>query len=249
MLDKKTPEEIKILREGGQKLNNILNQIAKEVKSGITGIELDRIAEDLVKQAGGIPSFKNHKGFPNSLCVSVNQTVVHGIPTEQELKEGDLVGLDLGMKYKGLYTDMAITVGVGQISQEAEQLLKLTKQALAIGIAQVKPNNHINDIGTAIEKFIRPFGYGIVTALAGHGVGRKVHEDPLVPNFSLGKKSAKMFPGLVIAIEPMIIMGGKDQTKTSSNGWDVISSDNSLTAHFEHTVAVTDKGHLIITNE
>ncbi|MCD4760697.1 type I methionyl aminopeptidase [bacterium] len=247
MLDKKTPQEIKLLREGGQKLSEILHSVARQVKSGSTGKELNQLAEELIEKAGGSPAFKHYNGFPAGLCVSINQTVVHGVPNDQPFQEGDLIGLDLGMKYKGLYTDMAITVGVGQLSREAQQLLEITKQALDIGLAQVKPDNHISDIGKAIEKFIKPFGYGIVRDLAGHGVGRSVHEEPTVPNYNPGKKTEEMFEGLVIAIEPMIIMGGDYRVKTGENKWDVIAQDNSLTAHFEHTVAVTKDGHLIIT--
>lgn len=247
MLDKKTPEEIKILREGGKILGEILRAVASQIAVGKTGSELNKIAEDMIKKAGGRPAFKNYNNFPSGLCVSVNQTVVHGIPTDKPFEEGDLVGLDLGMEYKGLYTDTAMTVGVGKISKEAKKLLEITKEALSIGIKQVKPGNHIADIGNAIEAFIKPHGYGIVRDLAGHGVGRQVHEEPTVPNFATNKKSEEMFPGLVIAIEPMIIMGGDHQVNTADNDWDVMAKDKSMTAHFEHTVAVTEDGHLIIT--
>lgn len=247
MLDKKTPQEIKILKKGGHILNNILDRLTTEVKPGTSGHQLDKLAEQWIREAGGQPSFLNYHGFPASLCVSVNQTVVHGIPTDRSFKEGDIVGLDIGMVYQGLYTDMAVTVPVGQISPPAQQLLEVTRQALLIGLAQVGPDKYVNDIGRAIEKYIKPYGYGIVRDLAGHGVGRQVHEDPLVLNFDTGQKSSQMFPGLVIAIEPMIIMGGDDRIKVSANGWDVQAYDGSLTAHFEHTVAVTKSGQLIIT--
>ncbi|RJQ35586.1 type I methionyl aminopeptidase [Candidatus Parcubacteria bacterium] len=247
MLDKKTPKEIEILREGGQILGQILRDLATQVKPGISGVYLNLQAEKLIKQAGGSPAFKNYNGFPSGLCVSINQTVVHGIPTNEPFKDGDLVGLDLGMKYKGLYTDTATTVGVGQISKQAAKLLEATKQALFVGISQVAPGNHIGDIGRAIEKFIKPYGYSIVRDLAGHGVGRAVHEDPLIPNYDDGQKGEKMFPGLVIAIEPMIIMGNDFRVEVGNNKWDVNAKDNTLTAHFEHTVAVTEDSYLIIT--
>ena len=247
MLDKKTPQEIKILREGGQKLGQILRQTAATIKPGMTGLELNKITEDLIKQAGGTPSFKNYKGFPTGLCVSVNQTVVHGIPNNTPFKEGDLVGIDVGMKYKGLYTDTAMTVPVGKVSEQAQKLLDITKQALEVAISQVGPDKYIGDIGQAIEAFIKPHGYGIVRDLAGHGVGRAVHEDPMVPNYDPGKKLQAMEPGVIIAIEPMIISGGDYKVKIAENGWDVNSKDDSLTAHFEHTVAVTEEGNLIIT--
>lgn len=247
MLDKKTDKEIQILKAGGKLLSQILQKVVKKTKIGVSGLELDQLAEDLINQVGGKPSFKNHQGFPHSLCVSINDTVVHGIPTDYKFKEGDVIGLDLGMEYQGLYTDMAVTIGIGQISKEAKKLIQVTKQALEVGIAQVKPGNYISDIGKAIEQFIQPYGYSIVRDLAGHGVGRAVHEDPLVHNFDPGVKTDLMFPGLVIAIEPMIIMGQDYRVKTHNNGWDVSSHDQSLTAHFEHTVAVTKTGNLIIT--
>jgi len=247
MLDKKTDKEIKILQEGGRILGGILKKLASEVKVGVTGLELNNLAEKLIKEAGGEPSFKNYQGFPNALCVSVNETVVHGIPTNKPFVEGDLVGLDLGLKYQGLYTDSALTVPVGKVSSEAQKLLEATKKALELAISEIKPNNHIGDIGKAVEAYIKPLGYGIVKDLAGHGVGREVHENPYIPNFDTGKQGDKMFPGLVLAIEPMLILSGEDRIKTKDNGWDADSYDNSLTAHFEHTVVVTAKGNLILT--
>ncbi|PWB38409.1 MAG: type I methionyl aminopeptidase [Parcubacteria group bacterium] len=247
MLDKKTPKEIAILQEGGRILSNILNRLAKQVHPGQNGQELNRLAEQWIRTAGGVPSFLNYHNFPAALCVSVNQTVVHGIPTARALKSGDIVGLDLGMLYKGFFTDMAVTLAVGEVTPEAKRLILAAKKALEVGIAQIRPDRAISDIGRAIEAYIKPLGYGIVRDLAGHGVGRQVHEDPLVMNFDNGKETEKMFPGLVIAIEPMIILGGDDRVEVGSNGWDVNSYDHSLTAHFEHTVAVTNKGHVIIT--
>ncbi len=247
MLDKKTDSEIATLKEGGKILSQILRAVAEEVRPGITGLELNQLAEKLIAKAKAKPSFKNYRGFPSALCVSVNQTVVHGIPNKQALREGDIVGLDLGLKYKGLYTDMALTVGVGKISKEAQQLLSVTKKSLEIAISQVGPGKGLEEIGRAIEKFIKPHGYGIVQDLAGHGVGRAVHEDPLIPNYNTGQKLAKMFPGLVLAIEPMIIMGGDHHIAVADNNWSVNSQDGSLTAHFEHTVVVTDDGCVVLT--
>ncbi len=247
MLDKKTTQEINILREGGKILHEILYAVAAKVQPGVTGLELNKIAEELIVKAGAKPSFKNYRAFPNSLCVSINKTVVHGIPSKEPFKEGDIVGLDLGIKYKGLYTDMALTVPVGKISKEASKLLEVTKKSLAIAISQVGPNKGIEEIGKAIEKFVKPYGYGIVQDLAGHGVGRAVHEDPLIPNYDTGQKLAKMFPGLVLAIEPMLIMGGDCRVETATNGWNVDSRDASLSAHFEHTVVVTEDGCEVLT--
>ncbi len=247
MLDKKSPEEIKILQEGGSLLASILRRLADKAQIGVTGKELNELAEKLIKKAGGSPAFKNYHGFPAALCVSVNQTVVHGIPNDQPFQDGDLVGLDLGMKYRGLYTDTALTVGIGEISQAAKELLTVTQKALEIGVSQVRVGGYVSDIGRAIESFVRPYGYGIVRDLAGHGVGRQVHESPSVPNFSSSGKSDKIFPGLILAIEPMIILGGDWQVKTADNHWDVMAKDGSLTAHFEHSVAATKDGPLILT--
>lgn len=248
MLDKKTQEEIKILQEGGHLLAVIRDTLAQLAQVGVTGLELDQKAQELIKKAGGTPSFLAYQGFPNALCVSVNQTVVHGIPDQRPFQNGDLVGLDIGMKYKGLYTDTAVTVAIGEISTQAQKLLTVTKQALSLAIDQVKVDNNIGQIGKVIEKYVRPFGFGIVKDLAGHGVGRAVHEEPFVPNYDTGKKIAKMFAGMVIAIEPMIVLGGTDKVKTGEDTWAVNSADYSLTAHFEHTVAVTEDGPLILTS-
>jgi methionyl aminopeptidase len=247
MLDKKTPEEIKILREGGKILGQILRTLGSRIKLGMTGKELASLAEAMILKAGGQPSFKNYQGFPSSLCVSLNETVVHGIPDERPFKNGDVIGLDIGMAYRGLHTDTALTLALGKVSPEVKKFLKITKQALDIGLSQVAPGKDISDIGRAIEAFVKPYGYGIVRDLAGHGVGRAIHEEPLVPNYSSSSSGGKMFPGLVIAIEPMLTMGGDYRIKVATNKWNVNSWDNSLTAHFEHTVAVTKTGYLIIT--
>jgi methionyl aminopeptidase len=247
MLSRKTDKDIKVLREGGKLLGEIRRKLASEAKPGVTGKELNQLAEKLIKQAGGKPSFKNYRGFPCSLCVSVNQTVVHGVPNDKPFVEGDLVGLDIGMQYKKLHTDTATTVVVGKVDKKTQQFVDRTKQALHIGIQEVGPDKYIGDIGRAIEKFIKPFGYGIVRDLAGHGVGFDIHEDPIVPNYNPGEKMDKMFPGMVIAIEPMIVISGNYRVVVGSNKWDVMAHDSSLTAHFEHTVAVTKDGYLIIT--
>src|SRR3989339_635864 len=218
MLDKKTPEEIKILREGGKKLGQILRQISEGVVVGNTGRQLNTLAEKLIKQAGAFPSFKNYQGFPAALCVSINDAVVHGIPTDEPFKEGDLVGIDLGIKYKGLYTDTAITVGVGRISSAAEKLLFATKKSLDLAISQLKVGGYIYDIG------------------------RQVHENPSIPNYYIGRNSVKIFDGMVIAIEPMLIINNNWRIKIKNNKWDVVSQDGSLTAHFEHSVAITQDG-------
>ncbi|MCB9802517.1 type I methionyl aminopeptidase [Candidatus Nomurabacteria bacterium] len=246
-LDKKTSEEIKILQEGGHILALIRDQLAQMATLGVTGLELDAQAQKMIKEAGGKPSFLGYHGFPNALCVSINETVVHGIPNKQAFQEGDLVGLDIGMEYKGLYTDTATTVAIGKVSEKIQKLLEVTKNSLALGIDQAQVGNDIAQIGQAIEKYVRPFGFGIVKDLAGHGVGRAVHEEPFVPNYNPGQKIAKIPSGLVIAIEPMLILGGSDEVLTGSDNWAVNAADGTQTAHFEHTIAITEDGPLILT--
>jgi methionyl aminopeptidase len=246
MLDKKSDKEIAILREGGKILGQIRDQLAASAKVGVTGLELDAQATKLIQAAGGKPAFKGYQGFPNALCVSVNQTVVHGIPNDQPFAEGDLVGLDIGMEYKGFFTDTATTVAIGQVTPATQKLLDVTKKALEIGLSQVGPDGYIGDIGKAIEKYVKPFGFGIVRDLAGHGVGRAVHEDPVIPHYDPGQKLDKMFPGLVIAVEPMINLGTAKVVVEDDN-WGINSADNTMTAHFEHTVVVTEDGYEILT--
>ncbi|MEX2052142.1 MAG: type I methionyl aminopeptidase, partial [Candidatus Paceibacterota bacterium] len=214
----KTPEEIEILREGGKRLATILHKIKERVTPGVSTKDLDLYAFQLIKEGGDFPAFLNYRPegadtpFPASLCVSVNNEVVHGIPSKERiLKEGDIVSIDLGLKHKGLFTDMALTVPVGQISESAEALLENTKQALEVGIKEARPGNKTGDIGYAIETFVksRKAGYGIVEALSGHGVGRAIHEDPYIPNFGKKGTGEKLTPGMVIAIEPMLNAGTK----------------------------------------
>jgi len=246
MLDKKTDKEIEKEIAGGKILGQIRDQLAQYTKAGVTGLELDNLAEKLMKKAGGKPSFKNYHGFPNALCVSVNQTVVHGIPNAKPFVDGDLVGLDIGMEYQGFYTDTATTVAVGKISKEATRLLEATKKSLEVAISQVGPDAYIGDIGKAIEKYIKQFGFGIIRDLGGHGVGRAVHEDPFIPHYDTGNRLEKMFSGLVIAIEPMISLGTHEVVVAQDN-WAISSADDSLTAHFEHTMVVTEDGCEILT--
>lgn len=248
----KTEEQIKIIREGGKILAKVLEKTAQKVKPGVSTYELDKYAFDLIKEAGGEPAFLNYKpegslkAFPASLCVSVNNEVVHGIPSKNKiLKEGDIVSLDLGLKYKGFYTDHAITVPVGKISKKDEQLLKDTKKALEIGIWAARGGETVGDIGHAIESFVNR-KYGIVRELAGHGVGIKIHEDPYVPNYGKKGKGQKLIPGMIIAIEPMVNIG-KDNIVSSSDGWTIKTADGSRSAHFEHTILITDGDAEILT--
>jgi methionyl aminopeptidase len=254
MVTIKTKEEIDILREGGRRLATILHAVAGQVKPGVTTDYLDTVAFDLIQAGGDTSAFLNYRPrgvkrpFPASLCVSINDVVVHGIPNEHPhtLKEGDIVSLDLGLIHKGLITDHAVTVAVGSISKEAEKLLDITKKSLAAGIKAAKAGKKTGDVGYAIEKLVRPYGYGIIEELSGHGVGYAVHEDPFVPNFGVPNQGALLKAGMVIAIEPMLTMGEPDII-FEDDEYTVRTSDGSLAAHFEHTIVITEKGSEILT--
>ena len=250
----KTPDEIEILREGGHKLAFVLSRIVKEVRPGISTKKLDDIAEEGIRAAGGEPAFKGYKAFgaktayPGTVCTSINEEVVHGIPSiERVLAEGDIIGLDIGMKYKGLYTDTAVTVPVGEIDAEAKELIDVTREALAVGIATIRIGRYVGDIGSAIEAYVNNEGnYGIVKDLVGHGVGHAVHEEPAVPNYASGGNGQKLKEGMVLALEPMITLGTW-KVDIKKDHWTWVTRDGSRSAHFEHTVVVTKDGAEILT--
>lgn len=255
MIKYKNKEQIKTIAQGGKLLVKIMDQIVKKVKPGITTGELNDYAEKLIEAAGAEASFKNYKAawaehvYPAALCVSVNDEVVHGIPSpRRKLKNGDIVSLDCGLKYLGLYTDMARTVAVGEIKPEAKKLIKVTQEALNAGIKKVKPGNSLSDIAKAVQSTAERNGYSVVRQLCGHGVGFSAHEDPQVPNYwpSYDTRDVKLETGMVLAIEPMVNMGGWE-IETLDDGWTIVTADKSLSAHFEHTVAVTDDGYQILT--
>jgi len=261
----KTEEEIKILSEGGKILADILKKVGEHAQIGVTTKELDEMAEKLILEAGGIPSFKGYgepDPFPATLCTSVNEAVVHSIPSDYKLKDGDIIGLDIGMKWpakdacprqatgatRGLFTDHAITVAIGNVKEENLELMKITKGCLDKVISVLKPGMDVNDIGRIIEKYIKQNGdYGIVRDLVGHGVGYKVHEEPKIVNFAVKENGAEIKEGMIFAIEPMITLGSHE-IKVADNGWDIVTKDGSISAHFEHTVAITEKGCRVITN-
>lgn len=242
----KTPGEIAIMREGGKRLAKILQELVLQTRAGVTQKELNKLAEKLVYKFGGKPSFLNYKNYPASLCVSVNNEVVHGLPTNRKFREGDIVSLDFGIWYKGLCTDMAVTCGVGKISPQAERLILTTKKALEIGEVEVKPGNYIGDISFAIQNYVEKQGFSVVRDLVGHGVGKKVHEDPKIPNFGKKGKGIKLKKGMTLALEPMVNMGTW-KVKLLADGWTFVTADGKLSAHFEHTVAVTEKGCEVLT--
>ena len=248
----KNIEEINILREGGKILAFVLYEAAKKSVPGAKTIELDKLAEKMIKEAGGRPSFKNYKTpddkfpYPASLCVSINEEVVHGVPGERVLKDGDIVSLDLGMEYKGFYTDSAVTVSVGNISEQAKKLIETTKESLNLGIMAVKSGAFTGDVGYAVQSFAEKNGFNVIRKLVGHGLGRKVHETPEIPNFGVKGKGEILKEGEVIAIEPRITAGRHD-IYLDKNWWTWKTKDGSLSAHFEHTIIVTKNGAEIIT--
>lgn len=246
MITIKTPEEIQIIAEGGKILSDTIKSLEKMVKPGITTSELDRAAEALILSAGAKPAFKNYEGFPYSLCVSVNENVVHGFPSNYSLRDGDLVKLDLGVSYKGYNTDMAITVGVGTISFEARRLMNVTKKALRLGIKKAKVGNTIGDIGNTVQRCVEDQGFSIVRDLCGHGIGKSVHEEPQIPNYGKRGSREPIIEGMVICIEPIVNMGDY-QIKSAKDGYGYATKDGLLSAHFEHTIAITKNGPKVLT--
>ncbi|MSR78729.1 MAG: type I methionyl aminopeptidase [Candidatus Taylorbacteria bacterium] len=254
MITIKTAEEIAILREGGKRLAEILSELEKTVKPGVSANELNILAEKLVAKGGDKSAFLKYKPYgasrpyPASLCVSINDEVVHGIPNESEkiLKEGDIVSLDMGLIHKKLFTDIAVTVAVGKIDSSAQNLLRVTEGALEKGISMAVAGNRVGHISNAIQSFIKPHGYGIVEELAGHGVGYKVHEDPYVPNYGSQNSGAILKPGMVLAIEPMVNEGGK-AVVLDSDGYTYRTADGKRSAHFEKTILITEGVAEILT--
>lgn len=242
----KTQEEIQNMRIAGGMLAQVLSVLKQTIKPGMTTLDLDYIARDELNKLGGNAPFLGYQGFPATLCVSVNEEVVHGIPGERVIKDGDIVGMDYGVEYKGMITDSAITVGVGQVSPEAQRLMEITKKSMMAGIAAVKAGAHVGDISAAVEAVLKPAGYGIVEDLAGHGVGDSLHEEPWIPNFGKAGKGPVLEAGMTICIEPMATLGGK-KVRIAKDRWTVYTKDLSLAAHFEHTILVTEKGHEILT--
>lgn len=254
MIKIKTKEEIEKMKEGGKRHAFILNELVKKVAPGISTMDLENLAKELIKEGGDTPAFLNYtprgakRAYPAALCVSINDEIVHGIPNENPvvLKNGDVVSLDIGLVHSGLITDSAVTVGVGKINEEDRKLIEHCKEALYKGIKEARGGNHVGDIGFAIESFIKPLGYGLCEGLAGHGVGYKVHEDPFVPNEGVRGEGELLKPGMVIAIEPMITLG-TNKIMLSKDGYTYKTRDGSKAAHFEHTIAITEGEPIILT--
>ncbi len=247
MVTTKSEREIELMRKAGQIVAMAHAEVKKHIRPGITTKELDKIVENLIRREGATPSFKGYNGFPASICASTNEVVVHGIPSKKQvLNEGDIISVDIGAIYKGYHGDSAWTYAVGEISDDAKKLLEVTEESLYQGLSQVKANNHLSDISHAVQVYAEKFGYGVVRDFTGHGIGKDMHEDPAIPNFGLPGRGLILKPGMTIAIEPMINMGRKE-VRVLKDGWTTVTSDGSLSAHFEHTVLVTDDGYEILT--
>jgi methionyl aminopeptidase len=253
LIVRKSKSELEAMREGGRITAACLELLSENVGAGVTTRELDRMAEDFIRSNGGKPEFKGYPGspgapdFPGSICASPNAMIVHGIPGSYRLKDGDVISLDVGVRYEGFVTDSATTVAVGEIPPDAEGLLKTTQQCLAAAAEQVRVGKRLGDIGHAIQSLAESRGYGVVRDLVSHGVGRKMHEDPQIPNYGRPGTGPRLQPGMTFAIEPMITLGDYDIRISEWDGWSIYTADNSLSAHYEHTVAVMENGPWILT--
>jgi methionyl aminopeptidase len=246
MIIRKSQEEIDGMARAGEVVVDTLTMIGEELRPGVSMLELDRLAEEYIRDRGGVPTSKGYRGYPATLCISPNAMIVHGIPTEYRAKEGDLVSVDLGVTLDGLIADSAYTFGVGEISDDAQRLLDVCQEALAAGIEQAQVGRHVSDIGHSIQTVVEGGGFSVVRSLVGHGVGRAYHEDPQIPNFGAPGRGPELLPEMTLAIEPMINAGGPDVVMHADE-WSISSADGSLSAHFEHTVAVTEEGPRILT--
>lgn len=242
----KNKEEIELMYHSAQLVSKTLGMLAKEIKPGVNTLYLDKLAHDFIKDHGGEPAFLGYGGFPNSLCTSPNEQVVHGIPNKDPLKDGDIISVDCGVILNGFVGDHAYTFEVGEVADDVKKLLKITKESLYKGIEQMKAGNRIGDIGYAIQTYCEKEGYGVVKELVGHGLGREMHEDPQVPNYGRRGTGKVLKEGLVLAIEPMINMG-TDKVKFHNDGWTVTTRDNMPSAHFEHDVAIIDKKPVLLS--
>ena len=248
MIKLKSTREIELMAQGGKILAATIDMLREAVRPGLTTLDLDRKAEEFIRShEGATPAFKGLYGFPGSICSSINEEIVHGIPSgKRTLRDGDIVSLDVGVGFRGLFTDSAVTVAVGAVDAETERLLAVTQESLEAGIAAAQPGNQIGDIGAAVQGVVEAAGYSVVRELVGHGVGAAMHEEPQVPNFGKPHRGTKLQPGLTIAIEPMVNVGGP-AVKTLSDGWTIVTVDGSRSAHFEHTVAITADGPVVLT--
>ena len=250
MISLKSPREIEVMRRANLVVAEVLQELKRRVAPGITTLDLDAIAEEMTLKKNAIPAFKGYnvagRIYPRCLCASVNEEIVHGIPANRALREGDIVGLDYGVIYEGFYGDSAITVGVGKVSEEAQRLMDVTEQSLAEGIDQLREGKRLGDFGSVVQRRAESAGYSVVRAFVGHGIGKKLHEEPPVPNYGEPDRGLRLKEGMVLAVEPMVNVGGYE-VEIKEDGWTAVTKDGSLAAHFEHSVAITRDGPYILS--
>ncbi len=247
MIPLKTKEDLEMMRKAGKILARIMQELQNFVSVGVSTIAINRLAEELVRRENSIPAFKGYKGFPAATCTSVNEEIVHGIPDERRLKEGDIISLDLGINYQGYFADAAVTLSVAGIDARTKKLVEVTKKALSLGINQTRIDNHLSNISYAIQNYVEKHGFSVVRQFVGHGIGKNLHEEPEIPNFGRPHQGSLLKEGMVLAIEPMVNMGTWE-AEILDNGWTAVTKDRLPSAHFEHTVAVTESGPEILTN-
>lgn len=247
MIPLKSEEELEIMRKAGKILAAILQELQRFIRAGVSTIEIEQLAEELVRRENAIPAFKGYKGFPAAICASVNEEIVHGIPDGRVLKEGDIISLDLGINYRGYFTDAAVTLNLGRIDKRKKKLVEVTRIALSEGIKQARIDNHLSNISYAIQNYVEQHGFAVVRQFVGHGIGKDLHEEPEIPNFGSPNQGPLLKKGMVLAIEPMVNMGSWE-AEILDNGWTAVTKDGLPSAHFEHTVAVTPQGPEILTH-
>jgi len=246
MISLKSPKDLEMLKRSGKILAAVMRKVEKIVQPGITTLDIDRLSEELIIKEKALPAFKGYKGFPATACVSVNEEIVHGIPGPRVILEGDIVSIDLGVNYQGYFSDMAVTLAVGIVEEDKKRLIEATRLSLDIGIKQAKAGNNLTDISHSIQIFVEAQGFSVVRQFVGHGIGTALHEDPEIPNFGQPRSGPLLKSGMVLAIEPMVNLGSWE-CLILDNGWTAVTKDDAPSAHFEHTVAITDKGPVILT--
>jgi len=248
MINLKTKHEIELMARAGRLLASVLPPLSAACEPGVKTIELDGIADKLIRAGGAVPGFLGYNGFPRSICVSINDEAVHGIPGSRKIQNGDLVSLDLGLILEGFWADVGITVGVGDVTPEAARLMKVTEEALNVGIAKAQPGGWLGDVSSAIQSHVEAAGFSVIRQFVGHGIGRNMHEDPQVPNFGRPGTPPRLKAGMTLAIEPMV-NAGSYEVYMKPDGWTICTADGSLSAYFEHTVAITESGPIVLTAE
>lgn len=247
MIPIKSEHDIEMMRKSGEILSLVTRKLKEKIEEGITTEAIDRLAAEFIVSESAIPAFKNYKGYPANICISVNEEVVHGIPNERRLEDGDIVSIDIGVNFKGYFSDAAVTLPIGKVDANKKRLIEVTKKALFLGIVQARENNHLTDISHAIQRYVEANGFSIVRQFVGHGIGLKMHEEPEIPNFGKPHEGPRLQAGMVLAIEPMVNMGTWE-VEILSNGWTAVTKDRLPSAHFEHTVLITRNGAQILSS-